>query len=177
MIKHNQIIANKGKFEGATTSFQEDILTMVSKYATYTKNRNTKRTRFKSESEDNNKNSQLKNGNEELPPFIKHTVNIKDGVKTRYKVGDEKQWNGKTFYYCDCPKHKNSYRWHIHKTQLFQTRNKFLREKQTDNKNNKTAETSLVNGEDQDNANEHLRTPKKPSQMLPPKRTNIILAT
>ena len=42
MIKHNQIIANKGKFEGATTSFQEDILTMVSKYATYTKNRNTK---------------------------------------------------------------------------------------------------------------------------------------
>ena len=50
-IQYNQTIANKGKFQGATTSVQEDIVTIVSKYATDTKNRITKRIRFESDSE------------------------------------------------------------------------------------------------------------------------------
>ena len=41
------------------------------------------------------------------PPFIKHTHEMKDGIKTDYKVGDKKVFKKKKFYFCDFPNHKD----------------------------------------------------------------------
>ena len=48
-----------------------------------------------------------------------------------YKLGDTKQWNGKTYYWCPA-NHKHSH-WHTHKVEECNTYNKMMKEKNKPN--------------------------------------------
>ena len=92
-VKYNKIVAKEGTFEGFTTTVQEDIVAMFSQGSR------------KQKSDTSNEDSPpVKLPAPELPPFATHFQD-KDGKK--YKVGDSKTFNKKTFYVCDCPCHRN----------------------------------------------------------------------
>ena len=57
-----------------------------------------------------------------VPPFVKDTVN---GTIAN-KVGDNKTWNKKLWYYCDFPNHRNGMRWHKQKATHFKSRLRYL---------------------------------------------------
>ena len=101
ILKFNKIVSDSGKFNGSTSTIQEDIIAMFSKQQ---RTRGTKRER----NDDENDGQRTKPKVElKRPPFIKHTHEMKDGIKTDYKVGDEKVFKEKKFYFCDCPNHKD----------------------------------------------------------------------
>ena len=68
------------------------------------------------------------NDSREVPPFLYH---YKDGVtNVKYKVGDTKDFNGQTFYFCDAPWHKNKIKWHTHPADLCRVRKNWLKKKE-----------------------------------------------
>jgi hypothetical protein len=65
----------------------------------------------------------------ERPPFHKHIA--KGGVlgspnAIPYVVGDTREWNGDTFYFCDATTHKDQSHWHKHKATACSLRSKWL---------------------------------------------------
>ena len=106
-VKYNKIVAKEGKFEGSTTTVQEDIVAMFSQ--------GSKKRKFDASNEGS---PPVKLPVPELPPFATHFQD-KDGKK--YKVGDSKTFNEKTFYFCDCPFHQNKVKWHTHTAQKCRT--------------------------------------------------------
>ena len=74
------------------------------------------------------------------PPFCRHFKTSTDENATLYKVGDTKQWDGSTWYFCDCPNHKDKLRWHSHKPEVCRTRKRWLAEKDEAVANNAEAE-------------------------------------
>ena len=60
------------------------------------------------------------------PPFFIH---YQTADKVKYKVGDKKEHAGSTFYFCDCPLHKNKLKWHTHHPEKCRLRNKWIKEK------------------------------------------------
>ena len=121
-VKFNKIIGKAGKFQGSVTTVQEDIVAMFAK-------RSNKRAYDKVDPETND------NGNPpvERPPFLTH---FQDSNKVKYKVGDSKEFNGKTFYFCDCPLHRNRLKWHTHTVDKCRTRIRWLKTKNgSDNDN------------------------------------------
>ena len=51
----------------------------------------------------------------------------------KYKAGDKKEYDGRTFFYCDSPFHRNCMRWHTHPTDKCRTRERWLKKKQDGN--------------------------------------------
>ena len=140
VLKSNKIIANKGKFDGSTSTVQEDIIAMFSKQS------RPKVVKRKMDDEDDERRlkPKLESRSEyKRCPFIKHTHEMKNGTKTNYKLGDKKDFTGKTFYFCDCPNHKNNAHWHPHPHNECRTRQRWLKKT-----SNKSVEANLVERED-----------------------------
>ena len=83
-------------------SIHEDIVALLS-----TKTKAIKRKHQNSEKDED----KLKAGKPKLdkPNFIKH---FEDSDGTLYKIGDTKEYEGKTFHFCDTPTHCNRIKWY-----------------------------------------------------------------
>ena len=46
-----------------------------------------------------------------LHPFVHHFKQKVDTDSPKYKVDDSIIWNSVTYYFCDCPTHKNKLEW------------------------------------------------------------------
>ena len=114
-IKYNKIAATEGGFKGSVHSVQEDIVALFATKASSNKKR-------KAEDEDN-PSSKSKKTKLNTPPWITHFEN--NGVK--YKIGDSKEFNGKKFYFCDAPIHRDKIKWHTHKTEVCRVRKIWLK--------------------------------------------------
>jgi len=64
----------------------------------------------------------------EPPPFVTH-FKSSEGVK--YTIGSTLVHDGNTFYFCDCPLHRNKLKWHTHHPDKCRIRNRWLKEKDT----------------------------------------------
>jgi hypothetical protein len=42
-----------------------------------------------------------------MPPFVKHFKSSTSSDAPNYKVGDSKNWDNTTWYFCDCPHHRD----------------------------------------------------------------------
>ena len=51
---------------------------------------------------------------------------------TSCKVGDSNDWDGHSWYFCDCPNHKEHIKWHTHSTKSCHTHQHWLASKSTD---------------------------------------------
>jgi hypothetical protein len=80
---------------------------------------------------------------QKLPPFAKHFSVSSAADATKYKVGDSKEWNQHTWYFCDCPNHRDKIKWHTHPASTCRTRAKWLAQQAT------SSEANLVTDDDQ----------------------------
>ena len=73
--------------------------------------------------------SNKRNRSDKFPPFVKHfrTSNAADAAP--YKLGDSKTWQGDTWYFCDCPTHRDRHKWHTHSHDTCRTRIRWLENK------------------------------------------------
>ena len=81
-----------GDFGGSITTVQDDIVAMIAKNGNNHKRKN-----------DYHENTSSKQPRQP-PPFINH---YKSPSNQPYKLGDTKDWNNNTYYFCDTPTHKN----------------------------------------------------------------------
>ena len=47
-----------------------------------------------------------------LPPFARHFKASSAPDAAKFQVGDSKPFDGATWYFCDCPTHRNKVKWH-----------------------------------------------------------------
>lgn len=86
------------------------------------------------------------------PPFLIHYKNYNNDKNLKYKVGDETDHDGTTFYFCDCTLHRNKMKWHTYHPDKCHLRNKWLKEKDApptidnDASNNLSKENDAYNG-------------------------------
>ena len=120
-IKYNKVSATSGgKFNGSIHTVQEDVIALLS---TKSKSRTFK---CKQDNDDNDNNeSPTQERKHEAPDFLYH---YKDGTTNQnYKVGDKKEFNGTTFYFCDAPWHKKKAKWHTHTAEKCRVRKNWLK--------------------------------------------------
>ena len=76
------------------------------------------------------------------PDFIKH-FKASDG--TLYKIGDTKEYEGKTFHFCDAPTHRNRIKWHTHPADKCRVRKLWLKSKESSNSTNALNSNATAN--------------------------------
>ena len=112
VLKFNKIISETGgTFQGSTSTLQEDIVAMLA---------SKRKPASKPDSDASEDNKRAKNV---FPPFVKHFKTSNDTDATSYKLGDSKTWQGATWYFCDCPNHRDRHKWHTHTHETCRTRN------------------------------------------------------
>ena len=90
---------------------------------------------------DENEQPRIKKTKYSVPPFIKH---IKDTNGKKYKIGDSKIHNGKTFYFCDATTHCDKIKWHTHTHIDCRVRKKWLKNKEGGNNDNTPPEANVA---------------------------------
>jgi len=130
------------------TTVQEDIVAMV---ATHSKRKP------KDHGFGDNKKSKF---SLQVPPFITH---FQDSAGVKHKLGDSKEFNSMTFYFCDCPDHYNCLKWHTHTHthEKYRTRIKWLERQGTSS--NSTGDASAHLGADTSSDNKTATTTNTPS--------------
>lgn len=117
VLKYTNIAGtHDGKFQGSSTTVQEDIVAMVSAGVIKRKRAPTP------EPSKGRPSGSSEARDKKLPPFAKHFKSSNDTNATPYKVGDTKSWNNETWYFCDCPLHRNRLKWHTHAADTCRTR-------------------------------------------------------
>ena len=129
VLKFNKVISeSNGTFQGSTTTLQEDIVAMMA---------NKRKAPVKSDATDDANSNKRKAG--AFPPFVKHFRTSNDADAAPYKLGDSKTWQGETWYFCDCPTHRDRHKWHPHTHDTCRTRTRWL-----NNKDKKPAAANLA---------------------------------
>jgi len=131
-LKYNQIKSEQdGQFNAASTTIQEDIVAM---FAAKTAKKGTKR-------KSDVKAEQEAQPEPKKPPFLRHFKHSTAPDAPLYQVGDSKEWDGVTYYFCDAPTHRDKVRWHRHPPDNCNVRKRYLAKK---NANEPNAEANVV---------------------------------
>ena len=125
LVKYNRIIGEHGStFHGSSTTVQQDIVAMLARTVSTTMRPRT--SRVTATTARKSRKETVSNSSRTLPPFAKFfKAPISDG-SVEYKVGDTKDWNGTTWYYCDAPTYRDRIKWHTHPTTECRTRKLWL---------------------------------------------------
>ena len=110
-LKYVKISANgSGSFGGSSTTISKDIVSMMDAVS---KKRNlapTSKKKIVTSDEPNQKSAK------DLPPFVRHFKATAASDAATFKVGNTKEWKRDTWYFCDCPNHRDRLKWHTHPT-------------------------------------------------------------
>ena len=127
VVKFNKINATDKGFKGSVHTVQEDIVALI---ATKTPKKSTKKKGKSTIEEGDDEEPPKKKFSKGTPPWIKH---FKDSDGNKYKIGDTKEFKGKTFHYCDTPNHRDRAKWHTHAATDCSVRKKWLRNQDESN--------------------------------------------
>ena len=141
VLEYNHVCGqNGGTFNGSANTLTEDIVAMIA-----TKQK-------KPQKDDKEIKAEQKPSAKKLPPFLKHFKDgLGDGAKP-YKLGDTKIWNNETWYFCDCPSHRDKAKWHTHPPESCRTRLRWLAKKKGNVEANQVESVEETQNED---ANSH----------------------
>ena len=114
-IKQTTLTQRLGEFNGSLATVQQDIVAMVATLK--------KKTPTKVKATDPDSVEKGPPGKSKMPPFVRH---FKSKSGDLYKVGDSKPFGDKTWYYCDCPRHRNRLKWHTFPAADCRTRAKWI---------------------------------------------------
>ena len=162
-MKYNKIVNVSGKFHGSTKTIQEDIIAMMAHRA------NTKRKPPPTPKDDDQ--PPTSKFRRDSPPFLIH---YQTPDKIKYKVGDKKDHEGTTFFFCDCPLHKNKLKWHTHHPDKCRIRNKWLKEKTSPGTTPPDASANL--SEENDAYGNSSTVSEDTSELTPPNITSDVQA-
>ena len=93
-VKYTKIASSDSGFHGSMKTLQDDIVAMVAAV----KKHKTLPTNAKHDAKSTGLRSR---SSAKWPPFIKHFKALNTADAIHYKVGDSKEWDGKTWYFCD----------------------------------------------------------------------------
>ena len=120
-------LLNQGLWQPSDKTPEEQTLAMVAQQQ-QTKKSSNNSTKSKSNSDQGSKAMEK---DKKSPPFAN-----KPG-----KLGDTKQWNGKTYYWCPA-NHKHSH-WHMHKVEECNTYKKMLKEQEKSNNDDSAKKVTM----------------------------------
>ena len=119
VVKFNKINSTENGFEGSVHTVQEDIVALIATKSTNKPIKKKIMTQFKEEDyEADPSKKQFSKGSH---PWLKH---FKDADGNKHKIGDTKQFKGKTYHYCDTPHHRDCAKWHIYAVVDYSVRKK-----------------------------------------------------
>lgn len=116
VIKQTTIKQRLGDFNGSLATVHEEIVSMVA-----TLKKKTAKPTKEAVSSDNKSNKTTPTVNK--PSWTRH---YKDKNGKLYKVGDSKTVDKKTWYFCDCPRHRDKIKWHTFPADECRTRAKWI---------------------------------------------------
>ena len=111
VLKSNRLHADKdnGSLHWRSTSLEEDVVAMLSKPVT-TNPPVTPPSKFPRLA--NTPGTATPPKSSSLPPFARHFKSSPAPDAPKFVVGDSKPFNGTTWFFCDCPNHRNKVKWH-----------------------------------------------------------------
>jgi hypothetical protein len=124
IIKYNKISGTtEGGFNGAATTLQEqDIVAMM----TAVKRKHVP-TGGRPSNPKNDTDMPANPNKRKMLPFVKHFKSSTSSDAPNYKVGDSKNWdNTTTWYFCDCPNHRDKIKLPTHAADTCRTRLRWL---------------------------------------------------
>ena len=120
VMEQGRITRMERGFAGSALMVSEDVVTMIAKHDS----KRQQVTKKKAKEEPSDETSPKKTNKK--PPFVKHTKKTAGRDSEPYKVGDSKTWNDVTWYFCDCPNHREGAHFHPHKAEDCKTRKKWI---------------------------------------------------
>ena len=145
VIKYNKIAATHEGFKGSVHTVQEDIISLLA-----TKQKAKPDQPKRQRETDDDEPPRIKKTKYSIPPFIKHFQDATTG--TRYKIGDSKVHNGKTFYFCDATNHRDKIKWHTHTHTDCRVRKKWLKTQEGGNDTTTPPEANVADVDTEGNA-------------------------
>ena len=116
-LKYIKLSSSPDGFVARSTTVQDDVIAMIA-----TK---SKKSRNPDRANDNNSDDYTARM-AKLPPFVKYFKTSAAPDAPKFQVGDTKVFEGVTYYFCDCPKHRDNIRWHKHHPDQCRTRQRWL---------------------------------------------------
>jgi hypothetical protein len=127
VIKYNKISGtSEGGFSGASITLQEDIVAMV---AAVKRKAPTPPAGAPYKPKPKPGPPTPDGKPKKMPPFAKHFKSSTETGYVTYKVGDSKPWDNTTWYFCDCPNHRDRIKWHTHSAADCHTRTVWIERK------------------------------------------------
>jgi len=147
VLKCNKINSTENGFKGSVHTVQEDIVALIATKATNKSLKKKRRTTFKEEDDEADPPKEI--FSKGSPPWLKH---FKDADGNKHKIGDTKEFKGKTYHYCDTPNYRDRTKRHIHTAVDCSVRKKWLKKQDKDGasaSNATEANTNKVTEEDE----------------------------
>jgi hypothetical protein len=119
-LKQLKIASETGDFRGRSTTIHEDVVAML---AAKSKRTPTAAHPLREPKKDLPGG---KAGGNSLPPFVRHFKAGTAAGGAKYSLGDTKTFEGTTWYFCGCPKHRDGIKWHTHAPDTCRVRQKWL---------------------------------------------------
>jgi hypothetical protein len=115
-LKQTKIKSDSGDFRGRSTTIHEDVVAMLA----------TKKRPPTGSAGATPKIPTDKKATGKLPPFVRHFKASTAAGGAKYVVGDTKTFDGVLYYFCGCPTHRDSIKWHTHAPDTCRVRQKWL---------------------------------------------------
>ena len=140
-IKYAKIVQDdpERKFRGSLNTVAEDIIAMTAKAIQNAKKRPAQGNQKES-------NKKKKPAAPALPKFAKWTNKEASEGGDPYVVGDTRTHNNTTWYFCDCPMHRDKVHWHTWPAEECKTRARWLKKQQAGAKDKAIANNAEVPG-------------------------------
>jgi len=122
VVKFNKINSTEHGFKGSVHTVQENIVALIVTKATNKPLKKKRRTKFKEEYDE--ADPPKKKFSKGSPPWLKH---FKDADGNKHKIGDTKEFRGKTYHYCDTSNYRDRTKRHKHAAVDFSVCKKWLK--------------------------------------------------
>ena len=119
VLKFTKVKAVENGWKASTLTIQEDIVAMLASHKQSSKKPPASKIPLKDKDKPPFQPT-------EQPPFVRHYKASTEENSVLYKLGDTKEWKSNTYYFCDCPFHRNKLKWHTHKPEDCKTRIRWL---------------------------------------------------
>ena len=167
VVKFNKIKSTENGFKRSVHTVQEDIVALIATKATNKPIKKKRKTQFKEEDEE--ADPPKKKFFKGWPPWLKH---FKDVDGNKYKIGDTKDFKGKTFHYCDTTNHRDRAKWYIHAAVDCSVRKKWLKKQDEDGASASNATETNTSDVTEEDANSDDGNDDEPQQDI-----DVLLAT
>ena len=132
-VSHSSALANQDSWNPSKLSPMETVQAMIAKFKDEKKSNHKSGTKTPNDNPKKRKDSKKqdpakKSKKSAKPTFLTFTTRGKNGPP--HQIGDTKKWEDITYFYCDCPNHKDKIHWHVHEAKDCRTRQKWLKSKE-----------------------------------------------